>query len=202
MGKSFLLFIYLSSHLNLLSQESSENKQQRWYKETIAEMNDSNRAKSMVKLFNVYNKDRQSELGKIALKKSDSLKILVRKEILDNIQGEWKLKKSGSNWGFTEIDEKKAIEKIVVIKENEILFFDQEKVSGIRKLIKKEIIRYYDNEELFPSFIGFVFSDRLIWSFQSRDSNLLHTMHLGEETQNGRTYISCGNSELIYERVN
>ena len=199
--KNYILIFILGFYMTSWSQETSEDKQQRWYKETIAEMNDFNKTQTMVRLFNVYNKDRQSELGKIALKKSDSLKIVVRKEILDNIQGEWKLKKSGSNWGFTEVDEKKAIDRIVVINENEILFFDQEKDAGIRKLIKKESIRYYDKEELFPSFIGFVFSDKLIWVFQSRDSNLLYTTHIGEETENGRSYISCGNETLIYERI-
>lgn len=199
--KNYILLFILGFYMTSWSQESSENKQLRWYNETIAEMNDSNKTQTMVRLFNVYNKDRQSELGKIALQKSDSLKLLVRKEILERIQGEWKLKKSGSNWGFTDVDDKITIDKIVVINENEIFFYEEEKIFGKRKLIKTEKIRYYDKEELFPSFIGFVFSDKLIWSFQSRDSNLLHTMHIGEETENGRTYISCGNSELIYERM-
>lgn len=200
--KNYILIFILGLYSHSWSQETkNENRQKKWYKEAIAEMNDSNRIKIMVRLFNVYNKDRQSELGKIALKKSDSLKILVRKEILENIQGEWKLKKSGSNWGLVESDDKVSVDKIVVIEENKILFYDEEKGSKKRKLIKTEAIRYYDKEEMFPSFIGFVFSDKLIWSFQSRDSNLLHTMHIGEETDNGRTSISCGNSELIYERI-
>ncbi len=69
-------------------------------------------------------------------------------------------------------------------------------------MIKSENIKFSKSTHESIYSYEFVFSDNQIWWFGiDKNSNQLRQMNTGEETENGRTEIVCGNSELRYIKV-
>ena len=142
-----------------------------------------------------------NDLGKIAKTKSDSLKPIARIKLIESIIGKWKLNETGSNWGFQ--NHKDSLnDQVLIIEKNKFLFFEQNKKTKELKLIKSENIKFSKSTHESIYSYEFVFSDNQIWWFGiDKNSNQLRQMNTGEETDNRRTEIVCGNSELRYIKV-
>lgn len=151
----------------------------------------------------VKNIDSLTEKGKIASRKADSLKIIVRNELKSNIIGTWKWKNSGSNWGISETNNDSQKNKILIISENSLSFYETDKLTNKTEHIKTEKLKFNNKTGMFPSFWELVYSDNQIWSFRLKnDGQVLHLTNTGEVTENNsRTEIVCGNLELTYERI-
>lgn len=147
--------------------------------------------------------DSLTEKGKIASRKADSLKTIVRSELKSNIIGTWKWKNSGSNWGISETNNESKKEKILIISEKSLSFYETDKLTNKTKYIKTEKLIFNDKAGMFPSYRELVYSDNQIWSFELKnDGQVLHLKNTGEVTKNNsRTEIVCGNLELTYERI-
>jgi hypothetical protein len=143
----------------------------------------------------------KSEIGRMALKKSDSLISIARKSLIESLVGTWKLYETGSNSGFEKANDT-LIDKVLVINENKFLFYDQNIKTKEMKLIKTEEIAFSkvlgENDFSYE----FVFSDSRIWWFNIDPKNdRLRQFNTGEEKENGRTEIFCGNLEMYYTRI-
>ncbi|CAL2085851.1 hypothetical protein [Tenacibaculum sp. 190524A05c] len=151
----------------------------------------------------VKNMDSLSEKGKIAHRIADSLKIIVRNELKSNIIGTWKWKNSGSNWGISETNNDSKKDKILIISQNSLSFYEINKLTNKKKLIKTEKLKFNNIAGMLPCFWELVYSDNQIWSFRlKKDGQILHLTNTGEVTENNsRTEIVCGNFELTYERI-
>jgi hypothetical protein len=142
-----------------------------------------------------------NDLGKIAKIKSDSLKPIARIKLIESINGKWKLKETGSNWGFE--DYKDSLnDRILIINKNKFLFYDQNKLTKELKFIEQEDMKFSKSIHKSIYSYEFVFSDNQIWWFGTNENNCtLRQVNTGKESEDGRTEIVCGNAELIYIKV-
>ncbi|MHC0443138.1 hypothetical protein [Flavobacterium sp. 3-210] len=123
-------------------------------------------------------------------------------QVIRKYIGKWVLFESGSNWGFTS-EENMSKRKILVITEHEFQFYEEDIETKENKLITIEKISLTTQKDFSYSFIDFVFKDKSLWAFYFDESrNILRQINTGEETNNGRTEIVCGNTELHYKRYN
>ncbi|CAA9200047.1 hypothetical protein FLA105534_02943 [Flavobacterium bizetiae] len=160
--------------------------------------NELERATSI--LYSVNKINSKNELGKLALKKADSLLPIVQQKIIRNLIGTWTLFESGSNWGFkTEKDT--LIKKVLIITDKNFQFYEQNLKTKENKLIKTEKTTFTKYEDMSDNQFDFVFTDKSIWAFFiNKETNVLRQINTGEETDEGRTEIVCGNSELNYKK--
>jgi len=200
--KIWTLLILGLTCLNSWSQiTESEVKQKEHYDTALNRLSQAEDLQAMVYFHFAIKVNSKSGLGKMAFKKRDSLKPIVRNRHIEKIQGVWMLTSSGSNWGHDKVTNETAINNIIIVKGNKISFFEQSRNSLEKKLIKTEIIKFCEINEQYPTFISFVYQNKQIWKYWISDSNNLRVMNLGEEVKNGRTEILCGNSELYYEKI-
>ncbi|WP_397362022.1 hypothetical protein [Olleya sp. R77988] len=196
-----VLLIFLSLSFNSWSQDLKKEKRQLdYYEKSNKYLSESDLEKARLTLYFSYQANPESELGKTALKKSDSLKAVIRNELIQKIQGNWKWKNTGTNWGIEKTAEENNIEKIVEIKGLQLSFYEIDKNE--KKLIQSEIIEFINEEKMIPSSTDILYSDNQIWRFDLKDDNqILKMVNSGENNTNGRTVIVCGNEELTFERI-
>jgi len=149
-------------------------------------------------------KNPESEIGQISLKKSDSLKNIIINNLFSNIQGVWKWKSTGTNWGISSTDKTSIFDKILIISDKKIEFYEENEESKKRTLIKTENIKLLGNIDYrFPTTSELIYSDNQVWNIGfDKFKNLMHITNTGELLENGTmNEFVCGNTGMIYERV-
>ena len=119
------------------------------------------------------------------------------------MQGIWKWKTTGTNWGINSTNKLSQIDKILVISDKTTEFYEENKESKKRNLIKTENIKLLENFEYRgPTTSELIYSDNQIWSFAFDKSNNLYITNTGELLESGEVLeIACGNAEMIYKRI-
>lgn len=200
--KKIILILFIFNFLQCWSQKTKKSKYQKEiYIEAQSFLNKSDYL-SAIKVFDIVNKlNPNSDLGKLAKIKSDSIRQIPRRNLIGKIIGKWQLKKTGSNWGFEDYKDS-IINQILIIDENRFSFFEQNQKTKDMKLVKVEDFKFLkNNDEGFYS-SEFVFFDNQIWVFMIIDeTGNLRQINTGEVTSTGRTEIVCGNLELYYFRI-
>nr|WP_294928392.1 hypothetical protein [uncultured Flavobacterium sp.] len=147
-----------------------------------------------------------NELGQIAYKKYDSLKPIVRENLLSNISGNWKKINPPGNGIIP--DENSPVGEMITINSNEILFFELYKKSKEWCLVKTEPLIFCHKAEetpyisYMPFFTELVFKDKSVWQYYvDETSGFLKAYEIGSETENGVAEIVCGNTKLEYYKL-
>ncbi|WP_152975520.1 hypothetical protein [Lacinutrix himadriensis] len=203
--KKLLPIMFLFFSLNFYAQESwkpNREVQKTTFDKALNALEKSEYKETMRHFYYAYKMGIDTELGKLALAKFDSILTIEKTKLLKGIQGTWILNEVGSNWGFEKINSDSE-EKQLVINQDLISFYE----NG--KLIKKEEIKFTEATYFgVPSYTTFDYSDRQIWNYELKDrkhnknENVLHLKNEGYFRENGvRTEISCGNTEMYYERI-
>ncbi|MCV2483652.1 tetratricopeptide repeat protein [Flavobacterium sp. SH_e] len=144
----------------------------------------------------------ENEIGKEAAKKVDTLRDVLRKEILDQAVGTWK--KSGNQpvWSSAAVNNQSAIEEVIEIKEDTILFYEVDKKTQTRKLIKTENLIYNDSNSTVSLFSEIVLSDGTIWNCSINEkANVLHVINVAVKTEEGIEKIKSDNEESYYVKI-
>ncbi|MBP4143137.1 hypothetical protein J3S90_15135 [Flavobacterium sp. P4023] len=200
--KKYILTIFLFSFCLIWSQKSKSLKNQKVYlKEAQESLNKSDNASAIGFYIYVYELNPNNDLGKIAKIKTDSLKSVPRKKYIESIIGKWNLNRTGSNWGFENYKDS-LNNQILIIEKNKLIFFNQNKSTKELKLVKSEDLIFFTsvNEDNYSNEL--LFSDNEIWSFSiNKNNSELRQFYSGQKTENGRTEMVCGNSELYYTRL-
>lgn len=139
----------------------------------------------------------ESKLGKQALFKYDSLLPIARRKLLDDIKGEWKLIKYGTNWGYHLADE--SMSETISISANYITF--NECNGDERRIVKKENLQYYTSPNEKDYGLSFILSGRTVWHIKIVKSTL-SMIYLGDVNNRGSyNEVVCGNDEMYFERI-
>jgi len=140
----------------------------------------------------------QSDIARIAIKKSDSIKAIIRNNKINELVGSWKWISQDGNWA---IRDDGLVGKMITINPTEILFFELYKKSKKWELIKKETIHFSEKSELY-SFAELVYSNKEIWDYTiNKESGELKTFYIGEENELGFSEMICGNREYYYFKL-
>ncbi|WP_029272832.1 tetratricopeptide repeat protein [Flavobacterium sp. KJJ] len=160
--------------------------------------------KKALDLFSVASRIKpENEVGRESIKKVDSLKIILRKNILDKAIGTWKMAGDKPVWSSTATDNStKEIDEFVEITQNQISFYEVDKETKTKKLLHSEALVYYNKDASDAVFSDVILSDGTIWScLLSEDSNTLHVINIAKKDETGVQKITSDNLEHFYTRV-
>ncbi|WDF62369.1 tetratricopeptide repeat protein [Flavobacterium sp. KACC 22763] len=145
----------------------------------------------------------ENEIGKDAVSKVDTLRGVLRKEILSQVVGTWKRTGNQPVWSSATVSvNQSAFDELVEIKENEILFYEVDKKTQVKKLVKTENLVYNDNNCNVSAFSEIILSDGTIWNCSLNDkSNILHVVNVAVKTEEGIQKIMSDNEESYYVKL-
>lgn len=156
-------------------------------------------------LFSVASKIKpENELGQESIKKVDTLKCLLRKNMMQKALGTWKLTGDKPMWAVktTKDSQNMLVDAFVEISENKILFYEQDKKTLVKKTIKTENLVYYNKDKSDSLFSAIILSDGTIWNCTVDDkSHVLHVINIAKQTENGIEKIENENLERYYLKM-
>jgi len=146
----------------------------------------------------------ENKIGLESSKKVDTLREVLRKNILKNALGNWKKIGNQPLWSNSAKTDKSQLgaDEIVEITENEIAFFEVNKKTKEKKLLKKENLTYNDKNNISSLFSEIIFSDGKIWNCSiNQKSNTLHVINVGVKTKKGIEKIKGDSEESYYVKI-
>jgi hypothetical protein len=156
-------------------------------------------------LFSVASKIKpENELGQESIKKVDTLKCLLRKNMMQKALGTWKLTGDKPMWAVktTKDSQNKLVDEFVEISESKILFYEQDKKTLVKKITKTENLVYYNKDKSDSLFSAIILSDGTIWNCTVDDkSQVLHVINIAKQTENGIEKIESENLERYYLKM-
>jgi hypothetical protein len=200
--KKYILIITLFSISQIWSQERKAPGYQKKMFDEAKDYLSKLEYSSAAGVFQYVNElNPNNDLGKTAKTKSDSLKPIARQKLKESLIGTWKLNRTGSNWRFEKTTDT-INDKILIVNESDFKFYEQDIKTKKLSLIKSEEIKFSKSTHERIYSYEFVFSDNQIWHFsKNKQSGELGQMNTGEQNENGRSEIVCGNLELIYTEI-
>ncbi|MFD2940651.1 hypothetical protein [Flavobacterium notoginsengisoli] len=201
MKKTFPLIVFLIS-LKFFGQNDQKTAfQKSKYELAVSYYKKADFVKA-IDLFSLAAKIKpENEIAQEASKKVDTLREVLRKEIMDQAVGTWK--KSGNKpvWASTAVntESQSTSEELIEIKENQILFYEVDKKTNSKKLLKTENLIYNDANSTASPFSEIILSDGTIWNCSINEkADVLHVINVAVKTEDGIEKIQNDNEESYY----
>lgn len=201
--KRKLFFIVLLISFKTIAQNNSKIAFQKSRYELAVSYYKKADFKKAIDLFYVASKIKpDNEIGQESIRKVDTLKTILRENILTKALGTWKMIGDKPVWAANQTSSSKDFDELVEIRQNEILFFEKNKKTQEKKLLKSEKLDYYNKEESDAAFSDVILSDGTIWNCTiNESSNELHVINIGKTGENGIEKIVSNNIERFYVKV-
>lgn len=169
------------------------------------EDNKKDNLKKALELFSTVAKIKpDNEYGADALKKISLIKSVLRKELAAKIQGSWELAGGSPIWSVQKNKNEKNKESInsIVIDDDRIRYYEQDKKTLVKKLIKTEDFVYFNYDKADALFATIILSDNTIWKcLINEKGNELRLINTGKRTEHGVRKILANNKEQFYFRT-
>lgn len=204
MKKKLFFIVLLVSFKNFAQNNSKIAFQKSRYELAVSYYKKAD-FKKAIDLFYVASKIKpENEIGQESLKKVDTLKNILRENIMNQALGTWKMIGDKPIWAVsqTNSDAEKDFEELVEINQNEILFFEKNKKNQEKKLTKTEKLVYYNKEKSDAGFSDIILSDGTIWHCMvNESSDELRVINIATQGENGVEKIENNNIERFYSKV-
>lgn len=202
MKRTLFFILLLISSLTMAQNDSKTAFQKSRYTLAVSyyEKHDYKKA---IDLFNIASKMKpENEISKESARKVDTLKAILRKEILTQAIGTWKMTGDKPVWAVGQNNAAvKEFDEVVEVKENEIEFYQINKKTQEKKLTRTEKI-VYNNEELGSLFSGIILSDGTIWNCMiNENADELRAINVGVKDENGLKKIESDNRERFFIKI-
>ncbi|QSW87944.1 MULTISPECIES: hypothetical protein [Flavobacterium] len=146
----------------------------------------------------------ENEIGQESLKKVDTLKEILRKDILEKVNGTWLFTGDKPIWAVNvehEFKEKK-IDKLVEVSGNQISFYEQNRKTKEKKLIKTEDIVYYNSDPSDALYSAIILSNGTIWNCTLDETkSMLRAINIAKKSEKGVKKIYENNNEAFYKKA-
>lgn len=197
--KPYLVILLITVFQNLLAQDNDRSEYQKQLYKLAIQTSESGDYLEAIRTFNTStNINPKAEIAMLALKKADSLKLILRENKINKVIGKWKWIPKEGNWA---IREDNLVGKMIHITAEEIHFFELYKNSREWKLVQTEKNRFSENPESY-SFTEFLNSNNEVWDYNiDPKSGQLITYYIGEKIEDNYTELVCGNQKLIYFKL-
>lgn len=204
MKKTFPLIVFLMS-LQFFGQNDQKTAFQKCkYELAVSYYKKADFVKAIDLFSLAANIKPENEIGQEASKKVDTLREVLRKQILDQAVGTWKRTGSQPVWASTaeSVANDSTVDELIEIKEDEILFYEVNKKTKEKKLLKKENLIYNDKSNAASLFSEIILSDGTIWNCSINEkSNILHVINVAIQTEEGIEKIKNDNEESYYIKI-
>lgn len=200
-----LLFIFLVIANKTIAQNASKTAFQKNRYELAVSCYEKADYKNALELFHVaYKMKPDTKIGEESIKKIDTIKTVLRKTALNSAIGTWKMAGDKPVWavGQTQNNQQKDFDELVEITQSEILFYEKNKKTQEKKLVKSEELVYYNKDESDALFSDIILSDGTIWNCQINEkADEMRAINVGKKDENGLTEIDSDNDERYYVKV-
>ena len=204
MKKTCFALIVLLFTISSFAQNDAKAKFQKNKYELAISYYKKSDFKNALDLFSVASKIRpENELGQESIKKVDTLKSILRKDIMDKAVGIWKMTGDKPVWAVkTANDSQKQVDEFVEITQNKIVFYEQDKKTLAKKIVKTEDLIYYNKDKSDSLFSAIILSDGTIWNCTiSENASTLHVINIAKQTEKGVEKIENENPEYFYMKI-
>lgn len=204
MVKKQLLIILFTLSCTIYAQEERlkpEQHQKHFFEEGLKALKEQNfyRAYGFFSLAQTgFSPDK--EIVSKSIKKTDSLKIIVRAEQRQEIIGNWKMLTPDS-WAMRDPSDS-IVGRMITIDPDQILFYELYDKAKNWNLAKTEKIIFSDKESLTSDPLLIVYSNKEVWRYYIDEaSGNLIAFYIGEENENGISELFCSNQKLQYFKL-
>ena len=202
MRNYIIILLFFFTFLLSAQKGSTPFTQQEWLDRAQKSIMASNQLNTLASYYYAYIEDPETAEGKRALSLSDSLKFLMQEKIIKDIQGQWKLTSSGSNWGFSTADNN--IQNILVIIGKDAVFSEVNLNNMNSKILRKEKLNFVQpssSDYGYYHVLAFIYSDSTVWNYHLNGKRVLHIIQVGDFLNGHINEIVCGNSEYYYTKL-
>lgn len=203
--KKLLLLIVLSIVSKTFAQNDSKTAFQKSRYELAVSYYKKADFKKALDLFHLASKIKpDTEIAKESIQKVDTLKTVLRQAILTQALGTWKMNGDKPVWASNQNEKsvEKDTEEFIAIMPTEILFYEKNKKTQEKKIIKTEPLVYYNQQESDALFSDVILSDGTIWNCSINEkSDELRVINVGKTSDNGVEKIENNNIERFYVKV-
>ncbi|MHC0441313.1 tetratricopeptide repeat protein [Flavobacterium sp. 3-210] len=202
MKKHHILFVLLLSFKCFAQNDSKSVFQKSRYELAVSYYKKADFKKAL-DLFSIASKLKpENDLGKESIKKVDTLKTMLRNEVLNRVIGTWKMIGDRPTWAQTVVGTQKETEEIIEITQDKILFFELDKKTQTKRLIKSEELKYYNKDASDGAFSDIILSDGTIWScLLNEETNVLHVINIAKKNETGIEKITSDNEEAFFVKI-
>ncbi|UUF14303.1 MULTISPECIES: hypothetical protein [Flavobacterium] len=202
--KNYLILVILLFSVKGIAQNASkETFQKNKYELALSYLKKSEYVKAL-DLFSLASKIKpESEIGQESLKEIDTLKEILRKDVLEKISGTWLVTGDKPIWTLkaNEDFKKQKVDKLVEVAQDKILFYEQDRKSKVKTLVKTEDLLYFNDDRSDSLYSAFILSDGRVWDCLLNDDNkVMRAINIGKYGKKGVKKITENNSEVYFIR--
>lgn len=202
--KNYLILIILLFSVKGIAQNASkETFQKNKYELALSYLKKSEYVKAL-DLFSLASKIKpESEIGQESLKEIDTLKEILRKDVLEKVSGTWLVTGDKPIWTLKANEDFKnqKVDKLVEVAQDKILFYEQDRKSKVKTLVKTEDLLYFNDDRSDSLYSAFILSDGRVWDCLLNDDNkVMRAINIGKYGKKGVKKITENNSEVYFIR--
>jgi hypothetical protein len=206
MKKLYFLIVILSLTIPIFAQNNSKiTFQKNKYELAVSYFKKADFEKAIDLYYTASRIIPENEIGIASLKKVDSLRVILREKLLDKALGTWKTVGNKPGWATNQATNNagKTSDDLVEVNKTKILYFEKNKKTQEKKLIKTEDLVYYNGENSEDaSYSNVILSDGKVWHCSINDSsNEMHVINIAKKDENGTEEIKSDNEERFYIKV-
>ncbi|SEN89086.1 hypothetical protein SAMN05444671_2363 [Flavobacterium sp. CF108] len=203
--KNYLILIILLFSVKSIAQNATkETFQKNKYELALSYLKKSEYVKAL-DLFSVVSKIKpENEIGQESLKEIDTLKEILRKDILEKISGTWLVTGDKPIWTVTAHEDFKnqKVDKLVEVAQDKILFYEQDRKSKVKTLIKTEDLLYFNTDRSDSLYSAFILSDGRVWDcLLNEDNKVMRAINIAKYGKKGVKKITENNPEVYFVRT-
>ena len=203
--KNYLfLIVLLFSAKSIAQNASKETFQKNKYELALSYLKKSEYVKAL-DLFSLASKIKpESEIGQESLREIDTLKEILRKDVLEKISGTWLVTGDKPSWTVTAHEDfkKQKVDKLVEIAQDKILFYERDRKSKVKTLVKTEDLLYFNDDRSDSLYSAFILSDGRIWDcVLNEDSKVMRAINIAKYGKKGVQKITENNPEVYFIRT-
>lgn len=204
MIKKLFWVILFGFSFSLFAQQenlSAADKQKYFFEEGEKALKERNFNRAYSFFFGAQNGNTpDKEIVSKSIKKTDSLKVIIRAEQRQKIIGNWKLLTPDS-WAMRDPSDS-IVGKMITIDADQILFYELYDKAKKWNLAKTEKIIFSDKENLTSDPLLIVYSNKEVWRYYiDETSGSLSASYIGEENENGIAELLCVTTQLKYFKL-
>ncbi|WP_281232367.1 hypothetical protein [Flavobacterium gelatinilyticum] len=203
--RNCLILIFLLISVRNIAQDDPKVKfQKNKYDLAVSYLKKSDFVKALDQ-FSIASKIKpENEIGQESLKKVDTLKEILRKDILSKVNGTWLFTGDKPSWTVNADNEfkNKQVDKLVEVSDKQLLFYEQNRKTKEKKLVKTEDIVYFNADRSDALYSAIILSNGMIWNCTlDENAKTLRAINIAKQNENGIEKISQSNEEVFYTRA-
>ncbi len=203
--KNYLILIILLFSVKSIAQNASkETFQKNKYDLAHSYLKKSEYVKAL-DLFSLASKIKpENEIGQESLKEIDTLKEILRKEVLEKLSGTWLVTGDKPIWTVKAGEDFKnqKVDKLVEVVQDKILFYEQDRKSKVKTLVKTEDLLYFNDDRSDSLYSAFILSDGRVWDcILNEDHKVMRAINIAKYGKKGVKKITENNPEIYFIRA-